>query len=87
MTDREQHLVQRQQVLLSQQLKEQHAQMEQARPIVSLLVTGVAHKVPEACCCTLVGNGVVPDNGGCFRCCSSTHAGRQPRALVASACG
>ena len=51
--DRGQHLVQQQQVLFNQQLREQHAQMEQARPLVALLVTGVAHKVPEACCCTV----------------------------------
>ena len=48
--DRAQHQMQRQQALLSQQLREQHAHIEQAKPLVALLVTGVAHKVLEACC-------------------------------------
>ena len=69
--------MQRQQALLSQQLREQHAHIEQAKPLVALLVTGVAHKVPEACCCTVAGTSVMPDKGTCSRCCSSTHA-REP---------
>ena len=84
-TDREQHQMQWQQALLSQQLREQHAHIEQAKPLVALLVTGVAHKVPEACCCTVAGTSVVPDTGTCSRCCSSTHA-REPAHGLGGVC-
>ena len=64
MSRRAHHLAQRRQALLNQHMGEQYAYIEQARSLVALLVTGVAHKVSEACCCTVAGTSMVPDKGG-----------------------